>query len=121
MPAVLEQHSKKSLDRLGESISFAGVDGSSWKSRVALYAFCITLVVSAVYMLSWAKTGWLAQDDGTLAQSALRVSHGQLPHRDFVERYSGALSFYNAAAFRLFGVNLTALRIAMFLVFLAWV
>jgi hypothetical protein len=71
-------------------------------------------------MLSYMKTGWLPEDDGVLAQSALRVLHLQLPHRDFVETYTGGLSCLNALSFRIFGVNLAALRAMMFIFFLAW-
>ena len=64
--------------------------------------------------------GWVPADDGTLAQSALRVFQGQLPHRDFVEVYTGGLSMIHALAFRVLGVNLMSLRICVFLFFLAW-
>jgi len=46
---------------------------------------------------------------------------GQLPHRDFDEVYTGGLTFANALAFRELGVNLTSLRIVLFMCFLAWV
>jgi hypothetical protein len=65
--------------------------------------------------------GWVPHDDGVLAQSAERVLHGQLPHRDFIEVYTGGLSYLYAFAFRVFGVNLGSLRLMMFLFFLAWV
>ncbi len=60
-------------------------------------------------------------DAGTLAQMAERVLHGQVPYRDFGELYTGGLSYLNALAFRLFGVNFFSLRIPLFLFFLAWV
>jgi hypothetical protein len=72
-------------------------------------------------MLARAKNGWLAQDDGTLAQAALRVLQGQLPHRDFVENYTGGLNYLNALGYKAFGVNLAALRVVMFVFFLLWV
>jgi hypothetical protein len=83
--------------------------------------FALALLLSAAYMFAWTNAGWLPQDDGVLAQSALRVLHGQLPHRDFVENYTGGLSYWNAAGFRLFGVSLISPRIGMFLCFLLWV
>ena len=52
-------------------------------------------------------------DDGALAQSAERLLQGQLPHRDFDEIYTGGLTFLNAGAFRLFGISLWSLRLAM--------
>jgi hypothetical protein len=78
------------------------------------------LAIAGVYVGSRIGSGWVPADDGTLSQSALRVMHGQLPHRDFVEIYTGGLSFIHALAFRTLGVNLMSLRICVFLFFLAW-
>jgi hypothetical protein len=78
------------------------------------------LVITGVYVGLHIGSGWVPADDGTLSQSALRVMHGQLPHRDFAEIYTGGLSFIHALAFRAFGVNLMSLRICVFLFFLAW-
>jgi len=85
----------------------------------ALLAFFLAFVLCASYMLSYLKTGWLPEDDGVLAQLAFRVLHSQLPHRDFVETYTGGLSCLNALAFWMFGVNLAAMRAMMFIFFLA--
>ncbi len=79
------------------------------------------IVLAAGYTFFFLNVGWLPQDDGTLAQSALRVLNGQLPHRDFVENYTGGLSFLHALAFRLGGTNLMSLRICVFLFFLLWI
>ncbi len=76
--------------------------------------------VAAVYVGGHIGSGWIPGDEGTLSQSALRVMQGQFPHRDFVEIYTGGLSFIHALAFRAFGVNLMSLRICVFLFFLAW-
>ena len=90
------------------------------QSRLPGFSLCMAIALSTIYMLLWLNRGWLPQDDGTLAQSALRVLNGQLPHVDFLENYSGGLSYLNAAGFRLFGTNLMALRAVMLLFFLAW-
>jgi hypothetical protein len=79
------------------------------------------LLIAGVYVGLHIGSGWVPADDGTLAQSALRVSQGQLPHRDFAEIYTGGLSMIHALAFRAFGVNLMSLRICVFLFFLAWI
>jgi hypothetical protein len=65
--------------------------------------------------------GWVAHDDGMLAQSAERVLNGQLPHRDFDEVYTGGLSYLHAAAFKAFGMNLMSLRITLLIFFALWV
>jgi hypothetical protein len=67
------------------------------------------------------KRGWVPHDEGILAQAAERVLHGEMPHRDFNDPYTGGLSYLNASAFWLFGVNLLVLRYVLFAFFLAWV
>ena len=79
------------------------------------------LLISAVYVWWHLGRGWVAYDDGTLAQSADRVMQGQWPHRDFDELYTGGLAWVNAAAFRLLGANLWTLRLVLFAFFVAWV
>lgn len=86
----------------------------------ALLIFVLAFLFAAAYMYWYSKRGWLPEDDGLFAQSALRVLHGQVPHRDFVENYTGGLSCLNAVALRLFGLNLGALRTMAFIFFLAW-
>jgi len=81
----------------------------------------IVWIVAAGYVWHRLDHGWIPHDEGTLAQSAERVLDGELPHRDFDEVYSGALSFLNAAAFRVFGTTLRSLRLPLFCVFLLWV
>ncbi len=106
-------------DRSGTQGSDYTVHGS--RGRVPTFlVFFLAFLLSAAYMFSYSKRGWLPEDDGTLAQSALRVLQGQLPHRDFAEPYTGGLSYFHALGFRLFGVNLVALRKMIFIVFLTW-
>jgi Dolichyl-phosphate-mannose-protein mannosyltransferase len=75
----------------------------------------------ALYVAKGLKRGWVATDEGYLAQTAERVLHGELPHRDFDEGYTGGLTYLNAVAFRLFGTNLASLRYPLFLFVLAWI
>ncbi len=94
------------------------------QKRSALRSLIILACVwflSGAYAAGHLKRGWVPHDEGALAQSAERVFHGQLPHRDFAEIYTGGLSYFHAVAFRLLGVNLGSLRIALFFFFLAWV
>ena len=83
--------------------------------------FALVFVLSALYMAKELKRGWVPSDEGTLAQCADRVIRGELPHRDYHEGYTGGLSYLNAAAFRVFGMNLASMRYMLFLFFLAWV
>ena len=79
------------------------------------------MLVSAVYVLWHLRRGWIAHDEGALGQSAERVLRGELPHRDFIDIYTGGLAHLNAAAFRLLGTSLWAMRLVLFALFLAWV
>ncbi len=94
---------------------------SSNDSRARILVLCLVMVIAGTYVGVRVNQSWIAVDDGILAQSAVRVLQGQLPHSDFVEIYTGGLSFIHAAAFRVFGVNLLSLRICVFLFFLTWV
>jgi hypothetical protein len=78
------------------------------------------LLIAGLYVGPRIGQGWVPADDGTLGQSALRVLQGQLPHRDYVEIYTGGLSVLHALAFRVLGVNLMSLRVCVFLFFLMW-
>jgi hypothetical protein len=92
------------------------------KSRVLRrFVFATVLLLSALYAAKGLKRGWFPWDEGILAQSAEAVLHGELPHRDYFEIYTGGLSYLNAAAFRLFGTNLASMRYMLFLFFLLWV
>jgi hypothetical protein len=58
--------------------------------------------------------GWLPWDYGMLAQTAIRVLQGEIPHRDFVDPFTGLLTLGNAFVFRVFGVDLIYLRWPLF-------
>jgi hypothetical protein len=90
-------------------------------SSARLLVLCLLMLIAGTYVGVRVNQSWIAVDDGILAQSAVRVLQGQLPHSDFAEIYTGGLSFIHAAAFRVFGVNLLSLRICVFLFFLTWV
>jgi hypothetical protein len=67
------------------------------------------------------KRGWIPHDEGAFAQSADRVLHGELPHRDYTEIYTGGLAYLNAFAFRYLREDLAALRIVLHVFFLLWI
>jgi len=81
----------------------------------------LVVIVCGLYVGLRLNIGWWPHDEGAAAQSAERVLQGDLPHRDYIELYTGALSYIHAAAFRVFGVRLTTLRLALFAAFLCWV
>jgi hypothetical protein len=91
------------------------------EARLGWLMLAVVWAASAAYLDIYLRQGWTAFDAGMLAQEALRTLHGQVPHRDFGDLYTGGLPYLDALAFRLFGVNLFSLRIPLFLFFLGWV
>lgn len=77
-------------------------------------------IACGVYLASRLAYGWNPHDEGLLAQTALRVLGGELPHRDFGDAYTGGLAIYHAGVFRLLGPSLISLRIALLLAYVAW-
>lgn len=78
-------------------------------------------LLSAAWLLVWLPRGWVPHDEGTLAHAAERVLAGELPHRNFLDVYTGGLSYLNALAFRLFGTDLLAPRWMLLAFALAWI
>ena len=77
--------------------------------------------LSGIYAGRYLMRGWVPHDEGAFAQSADRVLHGELPHRDYTEIYSGGLAYLNAFAFRFLGESFATARIVLFVFFLAWI
>jgi hypothetical protein len=75
------------------------------------------LATAFLYAALTIDRGWIPHDDGTLAQAAVRVLTGELPHRDFAYMYTGGLAYWHALAFTLFGIHLLALRIFLLVAF----
>jgi hypothetical protein len=71
---------------------------------------CIVWALAAAYLFQRRNMIFYPLDEGLLAQSAERVLGGQLPHRDFVDVYTGGLSVLDAVALRVWGANLMATR-----------
>ncbi len=88
--------------------------------RSGLILLCVW-TIAAYYTAAHLKRGWVPHDEGTFAQSADRVLHGELPHRDYTEVYTGGLTYLNASAFKYLGENLATLRFVLFAFFVVWV
>ena len=65
--------------------------------------------------------GWIPHDDGMLGQAAVRVLTGELPHRDFHDVYSGALSYWHALSFVFFGIHLLSPRVLLLVCFAGFI
>jgi len=79
----------------------------------------LLLAGSAAYLLLFVRHGWVPGDVGLLGQTAVRVLDGELPHREFIDMYTGGLAFLHAAVFRAFGVHSVGLRWLLFAATLA--
>jgi hypothetical protein len=90
-------------------------------SRRSMAALLIVWALSVGWLLKFLPDNWVPHDDGMLAQTAERVTQGELPHRDFDEVYTGGLSYLHAAAFKLFGTNLFSIRLMLLIFFALWV
>ncbi len=81
---------------------------------------CAVLLLSFAFSIAYPR--WRAgidwRDEGLLAYGAVRVTEGEIPHRDFVS-LQPPLSFYTTAAvFKLCGISLASLRIFGLSIFL---
>jgi len=92
---------------------------STRQTRIAI--FLAVWLLSVAYLAANLNHGWLSYDDGALGQSAERVLHGDIPHLDFADPYTGGLAFLDAFVFKVFGVKLTWLRLPLFVFFVFWV
>lgn len=97
-----------------------GQSSASSSRRAWLVALFVVWVAGSLYVFNHLPGNWVASDDGMLAQSAERVLHGEMPHRDFAEVYTGGLSYLHAAGFKVFGVRLLSLRYVLFTLFVLW-
>jgi len=77
----------------------------------------VLLAAAFVYALLTIDRGWIPHDDGMLGQAALRVLTGELPHRDFQDVYTGALGYWHALSFVLFGIHLISPRLLLLVSF----
>jgi len=104
----------------GATTGRRGMAPGPWSRRLWVTALLLVWLVSGLYVFRHLPGNWLPSDEGMLAQSAERVLHGEMPHRDFAEVYTGGLSYLHAAGFKVFGVRLLSLRFVLFGFFLLW-
>lgn len=109
-----------STSSLNEPSQRAVVVQSDSVRRIHVLVLVVVWAISAGYMATHLKRGWVPHDEGTLGLSAERVLDGELPHRDF-DDYTGGLTFVHALAFRVFEINSATMRMVLFAFFLPWV
>lgn len=111
------------LDPLAQSpvnttAAFAATDSKSSRAEWLILAVYLGVVAAVMAWKLYAK--WYPHDEGALGQSAERVLHGQVPHRDFDEIYTGLLSYLNAGAFALAGVRAEVMRLPLYVATILW-
>jgi len=92
--------------------------GAQPQNRLASSIFLLlTLSVSVLLLAARIHDGFHPSDDPVLAHSAERVLHGERPHVNFHDGYTGGLAYLDALSFRMFGTNLLSPRIMLLLFF----
>lgn len=104
----------------GRTIAANSIASSSQARHREWVVAAITWTACVSYAALHLRHGWIPHDAGALGQSAQRVLEGQLPHRDFDDLYTGGLSYLNAAAFRVLGTSLFAMRLTLLATFALW-
>lgn len=85
------------------------------------WVLVIVWVLAVWYTYHHIRDAFYDVDEGLLAQTAERVWHGQLPHRDFTDPYTGALSMLYALGLAVFGTTFMATRWVLLVATACWV
>src|ERR1700722_10251368 len=91
------------------------------RTRTRPLVMLFTWLVSAAIVIAPRRDAFYDVADDLLGETAERVMHGQLPHRDFVDVYTGALGMIDAAGFRIWGVSAETLRTGLVVATLVWI
>ena len=97
------------------------MDRDAGNRRASVAVAALVTVVVGLYCWQRLGRGWVPHDEGTIAQSAERVLRHEVPHHDFIDVYTGGLSYLNAWAMQAFGLSLRAPREVLFILFVGWV
>ena len=73
----------------------------------------ITVVCCVGYVFAILDQGWIPHDEGQLGLTVQRILAGELPHRDFVEPYTGGLGYYHAIWCRGGGLSAGVIRLSL--------
>ena len=88
--------------------------------RRTIVSLAVAVLAAALSIWTILDRGWVPFDEGTIAQAAERVMHGELAHRDFSDPYTGGLPYWHALGMRAFGVSLMAPRYMLFIACVLW-
>ena len=91
------------------------------RKATSCIVFAAVLAVSVAFMASQVTHRFVPEDDGTHGHQAERVLNGEVPHLDYRETQTGGLPYLHAVAFRVLGVNVLSMRLALLALFSLWV
>jgi hypothetical protein len=91
------------------------------RSRVRYAILGITWLIATLIVVQHRRDVFYDVDEGLLGETAERVMHGQLAHRDFVDVYTGALGVIDAAGFRVWGISAETLRTVLVVATVLWI
>jgi hypothetical protein len=83
--------------------------------------FVVTWALAAGIVLRHYREQFFDVDEGLLGETAERVMHGELPHRDFADVYTGGLAAIDAVGFRVWGVSAESMRIVAAIAAILWI
>lgn len=112
MPSV-ETPAAASQTQLPAPLS--GSTTNYWLALAIAWVFC------AGWMWHFLLRQWVPHDEGLFADTADRILRGEVPHRDFLDAYTGFLGYVQAAGWRLFGRDLAVFRYELYVCALAWI
>ena len=115
---IVEEGSLRQLAQSGSHAESNSSDGksihrqaSSWK----YVGYLIFTLCSALYLLPFMRILLQATDEGTLIYGAVRIAHGQVFARDFLEAMGPGTFYWLGIFFKIFGVTFVATRICLFI------
>ena len=77
-------------------------------------------IFGAAYIWIFLLRQWVPHDEGAFADMAARILRGEIPHRDYLDLYTGGLAYLHAFAWKIFGRDLAAFRYVLYAFALAW-
>ena len=92
------------------SADTAALSVTNFQRRTTVIAFIVVTSIIALLLWDFHDRYWYPVDEGVYAHIAERLLAGEVLHADFVDFHPGYGDFLNAAAFRVFGVDLVSLR-----------
>lgn len=106
----------------GDPVATGSRTTSTFRDATWIRAALLALATLGGILITWAshRRYWFPHDEGTLAQAALRVVEGQVPHRDFTHPYTGADAAIHALWFKLSGISLGSIRLGFFVLVAGW-